>query len=72
MSSLNLWLLLPLNCEYCAVDVVPIFGGGVIDVPESSAGALPLTELSRCRWIEVSEQPASHSKTVTKPQCGER
>ena len=51
-------------CGCCAVDVVPIFGGGVINIPELVfAGALPLTELTGAGGFEVSEQPASHSET---------
>ena len=49
------------------VDVVPIFGGGVINIPELVfAGALPLTELTGAGGFEVSEQPANHSETSDK------
>ncbi|XNM49489.1 hypothetical protein ACLK17_16610 [Escherichia coli] len=67
LSSLNLWLLYRLNLRLLGADVVPIFGGGVINIPELVfAGALPLTEPTVAGGFEVSEQPASHSETSDK------
>jgi hypothetical protein len=48
----------------CTVDVEPIFGGGVISIPELVfVDAPPSTELTGAGGFEVFEQPASHNET---------
>ena len=48
----------------CGCDIVPIFGGGVMSIPESAPELpLPSTELTGAGALEDVEHPANQSET---------